>query len=58
MEKAIRSTLEPYSMGAISFFGISAACINTECLNDFGSTQFEPFAPAALRCALVVTDCQ
>jgi hypothetical protein len=26
--------------------------INTECLSDFGSAQF---APAALRCALVVT---
>ena len=36
----------------------SAQRINTECLSDFGSAQFARFAPAALRCALVVTDCQ
>jgi hypothetical protein len=36
----------------------SAQRINTECLSDFGSTQFARFAPAALRCGLIVTDCQ
>jgi len=36
----------------------SAQRINTECLSDFGAVQFAVLHLPALRCALVVTDCQ